>query len=98
MAHERASVGQVAPNARQEQGAPLASRENEPVAVRLEPSHELGFAFGWNRPWVGEDAHVKAKPCEFGLLQWRKARVGKGRFCRISDRIVDERPKVVERT
>src|SRR3984957_3681125 len=98
MAHECASVGQVAPTARQEQGAPCASRENEPVAVRLERSHKLGYAVSWNRPRVGEDRHVKAKPCEFGLLQRRKARVGKGRFCRIGDRIVDERPAGVERT
>src|SRR3984957_19887384 len=95
---ESASVGQVAPNARQEQGAPLASRDNEPVAVRLERSHELRFAFGRNRPWVGEDRHVKAKPCEFGLLQRRKAWVGKGRLRGIGDRIVDERPAGGERT
>ena len=41
MAYERAGVEDVAPDARQEQGAALAGSENQAVAVGLERRDEL---------------------------------------------------------
>src|ERR1700734_1455537 len=50
VSHEPARVGKMAPDARQEQGAASADRENEAVAIGLEGSSEFELAGRWNRP------------------------------------------------
>src|SRR5258708_11506595 len=55
VAHEHPGVGKMAPDARQEQGAASADRENEPVTVGLEPDREFGLAGCWNPPRVREN-------------------------------------------
>ena len=90
-ADECASVGDLAPDARQEQRAASAGLKHEAIAVGLERVGEFGLASRRNRPRVGEDRDVEAKPGEFGLAERLKARVGKARLDRIGDRILEER-------
>ncbi len=92
MPRKRASVGEMAPNARQEQRAPLAERKNEPIAIRLERSRELSSLSSLKWPRVGENRTVDANLREFRLPQRREARIGKGRLRRIGERILDQRP------
>ena len=68
-ADERARVGNLAPDAGQEEGAPIAGREDEAVAVGLEPGGKLRFACRGNWPRVREDRDVETKPGEAGLVE-----------------------------
>src|SRR5208282_1097519 len=63
-ADERASVGGVAPNARQVERAAFAGPKDQAVAVGLERVGEFGLASRRNRPRAREDRDVEAKPGE----------------------------------
>src|ERR1700719_2649474 len=60
MPHKRARVGKMPPNARQEQRAPLAERENKPIAIGLKRGREFGLASRRKWPRVGENRNVDA--------------------------------------
>ena len=92
MTRERARVGKLAPDARQEQGAAPADAENEAVAIGLERADKSRFAFRRNGPRMREDRDVEAKPGELAFLERRKTRIRDARLRRVGDRIVDERP------
>ena len=72
MAHEFASVGELPPDARQEEGALPPLAENEPVTVRLERFDEFPFAARRDRPRVGEDRDVELEPFELGFASGAK--------------------------
>src|SRR5580698_7728872 len=98
MAHERARLGKLAPDARQEQGAALARAENETVAIGLERAREFRFAYRRNRPRVGKDRDVEPEPGKLGLLKRAKTRIGEARLRRIGDCVVEQRPPRRRRT
>ena len=48
MTHERARVGKLTPDARQEQGAAPSDAKNKAVSIGLERAGKHRFALGWD--------------------------------------------------